>query len=137
MRSRDRAALGSRLSATARASAASREPRAESGVRGSAARATLEWALRALVLAALGWMLWRETRASTPATDAARATSAELRARLAQWSRDPAVRRAHAQLDGAPDDTVRDWIGALRRAGGAVSYDAGRLAPPESGRAHG
>ena len=105
MRSRDRAALG------------------------STARATLEWGLRVLVLAALGWMLWRETRPSTPAAAVAQATSGELRARLAGWSRDPAVRRAHAQLDGAPDDTVRDWIGALRRAGVAVSYDAGPLAP--------
>src|SRR5688500_417502 len=92
------------------------------------ARPVVEWALRVLALLALAWTLWRETRPAAPAA-AVRASASEMRAARAAWRGGPAGRRARAALGGAPTDTVREWLGALRAAGVDVGYEVPRLAP--------
>lgn len=93
------------------------------GPRG-ALRPALEWALRAVVLAALAWLLWRELRPRIAADDVHVAAAGDVAAALHAWTVDPAATRVHASLGAAPSDTVRDWIRALRAAGVTATYDA-------------
>src|SRR5687768_13621759 len=90
-------------------------------------RSRAEWALRAIMLAALGLLLWttlRPARASQPARVPAdgmeQALVGATRAFVASMS---------LELDSAPDAAHREWLAAIRRAGTDVSWRAPGLAP--------
>src|SRR5215207_3304329 len=87
-------------------------------------RAAIEWALRALALAALGLLLWRRWSPEHPAAAGADVVrGVRVEAALGRWTRVPATDvGAHVALDSLPTSTTRDWIVALRRAGARVGW---------------
>jgi hypothetical protein len=88
----------------------------------------LELALRVGAIAVLGWTLWLATRADVTALRRERVEADALRARLAAWTRDGAPDSIRVALDSLPDDSLLDWLVALRRAGAAVGW-SGDIAP--------
>src|SRR5512146_325808 len=89
-------------------------------------RRRLELGCRIAAFAVLGWLIGASL---VPAGDRSveRATSRDVGARLAGWTRLPSAVALHADLPTAPDPYIADWLGALRRAGHAVAWSG---APP-------
>jgi len=89
-------------------------------------RRRLELGCRIAAFAVLGWLIGASL---VPAGDRSveRATSRDIGARLAGWTRLPSTVALHADLPTAPDPYIADWLGALRRAGHAVAWSG---APP-------
>lgn len=89
-------------------------------------RRRLELGCRIAAFAVLGWLIGASL---VPAGDRSveRATSRDIGARLAGWTRLPSTVALHADFSTAPDPYIADWLGALRRAGHAVAWSG---APP-------
>ena len=89
-------------------------------------RRRLELGCRIAAFAVLGWLIGASL---IPAGERSleRATSRDLAARLAGWTRLPSAVALHVDVSTAPDPYLADWLGALRRAGHAVAWSG---APP-------
>ncbi|HEU4643028.1 MAG TPA: hypothetical protein VFS44_11285 [Gemmatimonadaceae bacterium] len=91
-------------------------------------RATLEWLLRAGVIALLAWFLVYTLRTQREGVveDAASPT---LDRQLARWSTSSSPSRVQVRLDHPPAGRDRDWLGALTGAGTAVAWSGPKLVP--------
>src|SRR4051812_6377203 len=88
-------------------------------------RMVIEWALRAVTLAALGIVLGRWMHAAPEASPAVEVADGADTTALRRWTT-VAVPAGHLALAGAPDATTRDWLRALGGAGMRVSWSAPR-----------
>ena len=95
---------------------------------GRPVRARLELGARVAALALLAWALWLATRPLTVSPERVVIGTEGLGDRLREWARGGAPDSLHIELGPVPDDTVRDWLVALRRAGTATSW-SGAVAP--------
>jgi hypothetical protein len=89
--------------------------------RGNRARIAIERVLRALALVTLvlaAWLAAREPAGEEVET----AGMADVPDALARWTLAP-PRRVHLSLDGAPTQSERDWLRAIRRAGTSVTWE--------------
>jgi hypothetical protein len=84
-------------------------------------RRRLEIACRVGAFALLGWLLGTSIFPA-PRRVVERASTGELGARLAFWTRSPRGVSLHARLDAAPSPFVAAWLSALRHGGHAVSW---------------
>jgi hypothetical protein len=82
----------------------------------------LELGARAAAVALIAWSFWLATRPLIRAPDRVQVPSAELDERLRGWARAGAPDSLHVAIDSLPDDTVREWLVALRRAETAVTW---------------
>ncbi len=84
-------------------------------------RRRLELGCRIAAFAVLGWLIGASL---VPASERSveRATTRDIEARLARWTRLPSAVALHADFSTAPEPYVADWLGALRRAGHAVAW---------------
>ncbi len=92
-------------------------------------RRALEWGLRVASLALLAWTIWLATGARRATGEHRVARSAALADSLASWTLDPRADSLHVALDELPPPQQRAWLGALRRAGAAVSWSSAGVAP--------
>src|SRR5882724_4910741 len=84
-------------------------------------RSRFEFACRTAAFASLGWLLGVSLLpAVTHGVE--RATTANLTARLAAWTKYPVSVALHADFVTAPDAPSIDWLAALRRSGHTVSW---------------
>lgn len=84
-------------------------------------RRRFELGCRIAAFAVLGWLIGTSLVPAAPRA-VERATSRNVGARLAGWTRLPASVALHADLATSPDAWIADWLGALRRAGHAVTW---------------
>ena len=85
-------------------------------------RRIAEWVLRAALIAALGFALWRSMRASG-AIPHSRTTSASVLTRdLDAIAADPGVSTVELRVDAMPSSAERDLLVALRRSGVGVHW---------------
>ena len=87
-------------------------------------RVAIEFALRALGVAAMGALAVRFWIGATTGNAEAAATSASLDSALVSWSQS-APQEATLRAATVPDPTQRDWLVALRRTGSRVRWSAG------------
>jgi hypothetical protein len=71
--------------------------------------------------AVLGWLLGSSVIPTT-GRRLERATTADVGARLADWTRLPATVALHGEFATAPEAWVVDWLAALRRGGHVVTW---------------
>ncbi|MEP6992518.1 MAG: hypothetical protein ABJA80_16410 [bacterium] len=90
-------------------------------------RRTGEWALRAVLLAALGVALWRSLRPADEARSARAISASALSRELDAIVSSPSVRATDVFIDAMPSAAERGLLVALRRAGVAVRWHG---APP-------
>ncbi len=91
-------------------------------------RVAVEWALRVVAIALLGWALWRAVRPAAP-VDGGFATTGTLRNALTTWSTTTEPTAVHVHLDSVPSTADREWLAALPGAGTHVTWDHGALVP--------
>ena len=95
---------------------------------GRSGRRWLELALRIGAFAVLGWALWLAARPALVSASAERVATSDLSERLSAWVRAGAPDSVRLSIDSLPDDSLLDWLVALRRAGTGVTW-SGELAP--------
>jgi hypothetical protein len=95
---------------------------------GRANRRWLELALRTGAFAVLGWALWLAARPALVSTSVERVTTSTLAERLSAWVLAGAPDSVRLSVDSLPDDSLLDWLVALRRAGTSVTW-SGEIAP--------
>jgi hypothetical protein len=88
----------------------------------------LETGARIAAMAMIAWSLWLATRPRFDATERVQARSGALGERMREWAGGGVPDSLHVTIDSLPDDTVRAWLVAMRRAGSAVSW-SGEVAP--------
>jgi hypothetical protein len=87
-------------------------------------RSRAERAARALALIVLVWTWWRLVF-PVPASRGMRVVDqAHLGLSLAAWSTSDGPAAIHVRLAAVPGPTERDWLSAIDRAGGHVTWDA-------------
>jgi len=84
-------------------------------------RSRFEIGCRIAAFAVVGWLLGDSVIPSS-ARRQERATSPNVAARLAAWTRAPATTSLHGAFTTAPESWVVDWLGALRHSNHAVSW---------------
>jgi hypothetical protein len=84
-------------------------------------RRRFEIGCRIAAFAVLGWLIGTSLM-PRPQPASERASSRDVGARLARWTRLPATVAFHADLATPPDAWIADWLGALRRAGHPVTW---------------
>jgi hypothetical protein len=89
----------------------------------------LETGLRAVALAALGWLLWGALRPEPAPANRASLGAAQLADGLAEWARRPPAETLHVDLGGNLAPAWRASLRALRRAGTGVTWRDGGVAP--------
>ncbi len=89
-------------------------------------RRSLEWALRAGALVALGWLMVLALQPAQPAGRAA-VDVADWETARADWAWYPRADSLVFALDAAPVPFVRDWLVALRRSGTTVMWENGGI----------
>ncbi len=93
---------------------------------GGAARASAEYALRGVAVAAFALAAWQRLRPAPESPPASqRADARALPAALARWTAEP-VPAVHVAFDSLPDAHTRAWLGALAGAGTRVTWRAAR-----------
>ncbi len=85
-------------------------------------RRTAEWALRAVLLAALGVALWRSLRPADEAGSVRAISASALPRELDALVATPSVRATNVLIDAMPSAAERDLLVALRRAGVTVQW---------------
>ena len=81
------------------------------------ARRTVEWLLRAALLAGLALALWRSTHEGAADSLVRRTSVRGIDAALAEATRSPRVRALDVGIDSMPGAPARAWLAALRDAG--------------------
>jgi hypothetical protein len=89
-------------------------------------RVVIESALHAAATVLLVLLIWKAVHASGERSTV-RASSADVRRALAQWSTREAPSSAHVTFDSLPDPVVRDWLHALPSTGTETSWEGARL----------
>jgi hypothetical protein len=90
-------------------------------------RSRAEWALRAVVLAALGLLFMVALRSAERARQTV-VVRGGLRRALVDATRRPVAALA-VELDSVPGPVERDWLAAIRDAGTSVTWSAGDIEP--------
>lgn len=91
-------------------------------------RTRLERGARIGALALLAWALWLAMRPLAVTSETVVVGTGDLAGRLREWARGAAPDSLHVEVGVVPDDTVRDWLVAQRRAGTPTSW-SGDVAP--------
>lgn len=84
-------------------------------------RRRFEIGCRIAAFAVLGWLIGSSLMPRAQ-LESERASSRDIGARLARWTRLPASVALHADLKTTPDAWISDWLGALRRTGHPVTW---------------
>ena len=91
-------------------------------------RQAVELLLRVAAIGVLAWALWLAARPLATGVTRERVAADALGERLRAWTRDGAPDSVRLTLDSLPDDSLLDWLVAVRRTGAAVAW-SGDVAP--------
>jgi hypothetical protein len=89
-------------------------------------RRRFEIACRVAAFGVVGWLLGDSLIPSSART-LERASSANVGARLAAWTRAPTTTALHAAFATTPEPWIVDWLAALRHSSHAVSWSGAPL----------